>query len=220
LKRVIVFLTTALLILSGCSKSPEEATNALKEAGYEINAQGINSAIEKKDYDAIEWFSIAGMDKEQLRAGLYRAVENPDPKALEILLASRTVQDWAETQMEGDLAQDRIERQTTGRIIYREYERAAYDAVREAHSEEEKKSSLELVDVFLDQGIVPHKAVVESISNHFGLFRKLYGEAEDYLKPGDVWLLAARGSMERACKSICVNSHLRFSPAFDPETRS
>jgi len=101
-------------MLFSCTKSPEDAKKELSDHGYSMESYSISSAVQKKDYDALSLFTVAGLDNELLNAGLDASIteKDVDGKAVKILMDSEMVKKWIAEKMKSELQKQVSERKS------------------------------------------------------------------------------------------------------------
>jgi len=108
----LLLIISLSVMLFACTKSPEDAKKELSDHGYSMESYSISSAVQKKDYDALSLFIVAGLDNELLNAGLDASIteKDVDGKAVKILMDSEMVKKWIAEKMKSELQKQVSER--------------------------------------------------------------------------------------------------------------
>jgi len=199
-KALKCFLIGISLSIVGCSMSPEDAKQELKDHGYSMSSESLRKAVKVHDYEALKWYSIAGLDGSRIDRGLDIALsENVlDAKATELLVNTQAVDEWAKSSMKSDIhdsayANMNYQRGSVSAAIFRNMYNLVWRAASFYESGENDKyeKSIAVLNVFLNKGILPHDSVLGAASSNLRLFKKLFGLVEGSIQSNTLWSMAA-----------------------------
>lgn len=201
LKKVFVFSLCAALLF-GCSTSPEDAKENLKEHGYSFSDSGVAKAVQEKDYDALEWFKIAGISKDMLMQGLSSAMDEKvlDAKAVGILLSSSEAENWKKSSMANDAKNPAYEnasyeRYSLSALIFRKLHNLTWQAteLHQASKQDEYQKAMAILDEFSNHEITPHFEILAAASRDPEVFKKVFEWIDGFIGNDVVWKMAVRG---------------------------